>query len=54
MRDALKAALEGFERAYIAQVLEEEDWHQMRTAERLGIHRKTLEYKMKRLNLSHK
>ncbi len=51
MRDALKAAVESFERAFIVQVLEEEKWHQSRTADRLGIHRKTLEYKMRRLNI---
>jgi DNA-binding NtrC family response regulator len=51
MQDALKAAVEGFERAFILQVLEEENWHQAKTAQRLGIHRKTLEYKMRRLNI---
>lgn len=54
MRDALKAAVEGFERAFILQILNEENWHQMRAAERLGVHRKTLEYKMKRLNIARK
>ena len=54
MRDALKAAVEGFEKAFILQILNEEDWHQTRAAERLGVHRKTLEYKMKRLNIVRK
>jgi DNA-binding NtrC family response regulator len=51
MTDALKLAVEGFERAFITQALKEENWHQARTAERLGIHRKTLEYKLKKLNI---
>lgn len=51
MRDALKEAVESFERAFIVQVLKEEKWHQSKTAERLGIHRKTLEYKMRKLNI---
>ncbi len=51
MSDALKLAVEGFERAFILQTLAEENWHQGKTAERLGIHRKTLEYKIKKLNI---
>jgi len=51
MKDALKAAVESFERAFIMQVLEDERWHQQKAAERLGIHRKTLEYKMRRLRI---
>jgi transcriptional regulator with GAF, ATPase, and Fis domain len=51
MTDALKLAVEGFERAFIMQALREEDWHQGRTAERLGVHRKTLEYKIRKLGI---
>ncbi len=54
MRDALKAAVEGFTRTFLLQVLDEEDWHQANAAGRLGIHRKTLEYKMRRLNIQRK
>jgi len=54
MRDALKEAVAGFERAFIVQVLKEEKWHQSKAAERLGIHRKTLEYKMRKLNIQRK
>ena len=49
--DLIKAATDAFERNFILNVLEKENWNQTRTSERLGIHRKTLEYKIKRLNL---
>ncbi|MFA4874413.1 MAG: sigma-54 dependent transcriptional regulator [bacterium] len=51
MTDALRLAVEGFERAFIIQALKQESWHQGKTAERLGVHRKTLEYKIKRLKI---
>lgn len=51
MTDALKLAVEGFERAFISQALKEESWHQGNTATRLGIHRKTLEYKIRKLKI---
>ncbi len=50
-QDVLKRATDAFERGFILRVLEKEEWHQERTALRLGIHRKTLEYKIKKLNL---
>lgn len=50
-RDQLKVALEAFERGFILRILEKEQWHQENAASRLGIHRKTLEYKIKKLNL---
>lgn len=49
---SLKDATEAFERGYILRVLEKEGWHQENAAFRLGIHRKTLEYKLKKLNLT--
>ncbi len=52
MTDALKLAVEGFERAFINQALKEESWHKGNTAVRLGIHRKTLEYKIKKLKIN--
>lgn len=50
--DPLKNATDAFERGFILRVLEKERWHQENTAAKLGIHRKTLEYKIKKLNLS--
>ncbi len=50
--DKLKAATDAFERGFILRVLEQENWHQENTAIKLGIHRKTLEYKLKRLQLT--
>lgn len=50
--DRLKLAADAFERSFILRVLEKENWRQTRAAHRLGIHRKTLEYKLKRLNLN--
>ncbi len=51
-RDRLKAATDSFERSFILRVLEKEHWHHENTALKLGIHRKTLEYKVKKLNLA--
>ncbi len=50
--DPLRAATDAFERSFILRVMEKENWHQGQTAHRLGIHRKTLEYKLKRLKLN--
>jgi DNA-binding NtrC family response regulator len=50
--DRLKAATDAFERGFILRVLEKENWHQENAANKLGVHRKTLEYKLKKLNLS--
>ncbi|MFO1519493.1 MAG: sigma-54 dependent transcriptional regulator [bacterium] len=50
--DLLQKTLDTFERRFLIKILEEESWNQTQTAKRLGIHRKTLEYKIKRLNLS--
>jgi DNA-binding NtrC family response regulator len=49
--DLLQKTLDTFERRFLIKILEEESWNQTQTAKRLGIHRKTLEYKIKRLNL---
>jgi DNA-binding NtrC family response regulator len=49
--DLLQKTLDTFERRFLIKVLEEEQWNQTQAAKRLGIHRKTLEYKIKRLNL---
>ena len=46
-----KVATDAFERNIILKTLENNDWHQGKTAETLGIHRKTLEYKIKKLNI---
>ncbi|HEX5033336.1 MAG TPA: helix-turn-helix domain-containing protein, partial [bacterium] len=50
--DRLKAATDAFERGFILRVLEQEHWHQENAAVKLGVHRKTLEYKLKRLQLT--
>ncbi len=50
--DRLKVATDAFERSFILRVLEKENWHQENTAAKLGIHRKTLEYKLKKLGLN--
>lgn len=49
--DPLKSATDAFERGFILRVLEKEAWHQEKTADKLGVHRKTLEYKIKKLGL---
>jgi len=49
--DFLQKTLDTFERRFLIKILEEEDWNQTQAAKRLGIHRKTLEYKIKRLDL---
>lgn len=49
--ELLQKAIEAFERNFLMRVLEESAWNQSLSAKRLGIHRKTLEYKIKKLNL---
>lgn len=49
--DVLVQATDAFERSFILKILESEQWNQTRTAQRLGIHRKTLEYKIKKYDL---
>jgi DNA-binding NtrC family response regulator len=49
--ELLQKTLDAFEKSFILRILEEEDWNRTQAAKRLGIHRKTLEYKVKRLNL---
>ncbi len=49
--ELLQKTIDAFEKSFILRVLEEEDWNQTQASKRLGIHRKTLEYKIKRLNL---
>jgi transcriptional regulator with PAS, ATPase and Fis domain len=49
--ELLQKTLDAFEKNFILRILEEEDWNQTQAAKRLGVHRKTLEYKVKRLNL---
>jgi transcriptional regulator with GAF, ATPase, and Fis domain len=44
--------LDAFEKGFILRILEEECWNQTQAARHLGIHRKTLEYKIKRLHLT--
>ena len=48
---SLQKAIDAFERNFILRVLEESSWNQTLSSEKLGIHRKTLEYKIKRLSL---
>ncbi|MCW7754312.1 sigma 54-interacting transcriptional regulator [Desulfobotulus sp. H1] len=43
----LKEAMDNFERALLLQTLKEQHWHKGRTAEVLGIHRKTLFTKLR-------
>lgn len=43
----LRSIVAGSERGHIAQTLEEMKWHRGKTAQRLGINRRTLERKMK-------
>jgi len=49
--ELLQKTLDAFEKSFILRVLDEEGWNQTQASKRLGIHRKTLEYKVKRLNL---
>ncbi len=49
--ELLQKSLDAFERSFLLRILEEESWNQSQAAKRLGIHRKTLEYKIKRLEL---
>lgn len=47
----LKRALAAFEKRFIMQALNRNSWRLNKTADTIGIHRKTLEYKIKRLDL---
>jgi DNA-binding NtrC family response regulator len=49
--ELLQKTLDAFEKSFILRILDEEGWNQTQASKRLGIHRKTLEYKVKRLNL---
>ncbi len=49
--DRLQKSLDSFEKSLLLRILEETSWNQTLTSKRLGIHRKTLEYKIKRLGL---
>ena len=49
--DLLREATSAFEKRFILSALNRHGWNQVRTASELGIHRKTLEYKIKKLNL---
>ncbi len=49
--ELLQKSIDAFERSYILKILEEEEWNQSQAAKRLGIHRKTLEYKIRRLEM---
>ena len=48
----LDEASSDFERQYLEAALRAQNWHQGKTADTLGIHRKTLEGKMKKYGLS--
>ncbi len=49
--DRLERSVSTFERNFLLRMLEETSWNQTLTSKRLGIHRKTLEYKIKKFNL---
>lgn len=49
--EVLKRALAAFEKRFILQALDRNSWRLNKTADLMGIHRKTLEYKIKKLNL---
>ena len=49
--DKLQKSLDAFERSFIFRVLKDCSWNQTRASNKLGIHRKTLEYKIKRLRM---
>lgn len=49
--ELLQKTIDAFEKSFILRILEEEGWNQTQASKRLGIHRKTLEYKVKRLNM---
>lgn len=49
--EILKEATAAFEKRVIISALHRHGWNQVKTSQELGIHRKTLEYKIKRLNL---
>jgi DNA-binding NtrC family response regulator len=51
--EVLQKTVDAFERSYILRTLEGENWNQSQAAKRLGVHRKTLEYKIRRLNVGH-
>lgn len=46
--EILKRATDAFEKGFILNALDKQNWNQVKAAESLGIHRKTLEYKIKR------
>jgi transcriptional regulator with PAS, ATPase and Fis domain len=50
--DVMAQATKTFEKNFILKILEKEQWNQTKTAKRLGIHRKTLEYKIKKYKLA--
>ncbi|RKY88382.1 sigma-54-dependent Fis family transcriptional regulator [candidate division KSB1 bacterium] len=50
-QDSPRRSLEEIEKAYIMQILKETNFHYLRTAEILGINRKTLYRKIKKYNL---
>ncbi|MBI2338996.1 MAG: sigma-54-dependent Fis family transcriptional regulator [Deltaproteobacteria bacterium] len=49
--DVLAEATAAFERSFILRILEKEEWNQSECSDRLGIHRKTLEYKIRQYGL---
>ncbi|QQR81484.1 MAG: sigma-54-dependent Fis family transcriptional regulator [Deltaproteobacteria bacterium] len=49
--DKLQKSLDAFERSFIFRVLKDSGWNQTRASLKLGVHRKTLEYKIKRLGM---
>lgn len=53
-KTGVKSQVDAVEREIIRKTLEETDWNKSKAAERMGIHRTTLQYKMKKLGISPK
>ncbi len=51
LNELLNSATQAFERRFILSALNRNAWNQVKTAQELGVHRKTLEYKLKQLNM---
>ncbi|MBN2143282.1 MAG: sigma-54-dependent Fis family transcriptional regulator [Candidatus Aureabacteria bacterium] len=49
--DARKNLMEKVEREYLIKILKECKWNRVKAAQRLGIHRNTLQYKMKKMSI---
>jgi len=50
-KKGVKSQVDSVEREIIRKTLEETDWNKSKAAEKMGIHRTTLQYKMKKLGI---